>query len=200
MVTWVTYPKGRGTLANGQEENIAADTVPNWPWVVKSIHICRRPLAPPAGVFRFLKRLPVKAFDVSGFMEELLSNVDVAVLTPFKLESPCSIASSFFTFTGISPGSYISPRPGFKLFFRSLKERASSSGGTSAPRFKLLSLSASASAAGGVGSDEDDASTGAWGGVIICHSPATPCDRRSSSCAAIRSASGSSYPNDWAVV
>ena len=166
------------------------------------IHICRRPFAAPAGVFRFLKRLPVNAFDVSGCVEEeSASNVDVAVLTSFRLESSCLIpSSSFFTFTGISPGSYISPRPGFRLFFRSLKERLSSSGGSSASRFKLLSSSASAATAEGVGFDEDDASTGAWGGVIICHSPATPCERRSSSCAAIRSASGSSYPRDWAVL
>ena len=189
------------------------------------VYICQRPFAAPAGVFRFLKRLPSadpcpaggvssvgsvgsslspKIFSRSsnlisgngafhwGFahfedgVEE--GPASVAVLTSFGLESPCSIGSFFFTFIGISPGSYISPRPGFRLFFRSLKERLSSSKGASASRFKLLSLSS----AGGVGSDEDDASTGAWGGVIICHSPATPWDRRSSSCAAIRSASGSS--------
>jgi hypothetical protein len=85
------------------------------------------------------------------------------------------LGSSFFlTFIGIGPasGSYISPRPGsgFRLIFRSLKERLSSSSeGASASRFKVLSLSTSAAAVGGVCSDEDDANTG-----IICHSPATP--------------------------
>ena len=114
-----------------------------------------------------------------------------------ELESPCLIASSIFTFIGISPGSYISPRPGFRLFLQSLKERVSSSGGTLASRFKLLLLSSSLA---GVGSDEDHDCTGAWGGIITCHSPATPCDRRSSSWAAIHSASESTYPSDWAVL
>jgi len=252
------------------------------------VHICRRPFAAPAGVFRFLKRLPVRAFEVSdcrgGRSSSALisgstlisgprlvgrSSVDssvkpkilprssslmsgngalhwgfahfedsaeqepasivkaLSVFAPFRTElcwpiaswdfAGCfncravhfgsggwtseveggteglisSCASFFFTFNGIIPGSYISPRPGFTVFLRSLKERLSSSGDASASRFNVLSLSASAAAVGGVDIDEDEA-TGAWGGVMICHSPATPCDRRSSSCAAIRSASGSS--------
>ena len=120
--------------------------------IVKStgIHICRRPFAAPAGVFRFLKRLPVDAFDVSGCTGSCPSR-DVS-----------SVDSSFFTFIGITPGSYMSPRPGFRFFFRSLKKRLSSSRGASASRFKLLSLSASSSFVSFV--------------VIICHSPTPPCD------------------------
>ena len=283
---WITMIHSASCQGNGDRE---ATTERN-----RGAHIGRRPLADPAGVFRFLKRLPVEVFEVSGCSarsssvlmisgsaltpgpcaaeissvtsvcssprpkifprssdlisgngalhwgfahledcveEEPASAVDaLSPFTPFRAESSWPIvpwasspfpgrfncravhfgsvgwtlgvnegmvgstpscASFFFTFMGISPGSYISPRPRFTVFLRSLKERLSSSRGASASRFKPLSLSGSGAAVGSVDSDEDEA-TGAWGGVIICHSPATPCDRRSSSCAAIRSASGSS--------
>ena len=46
----------------------------------------------------------------------------------------------FFTSTGIRPGSYSSPSPADAVFLRSLNERLSS-GGTSAGRFTLVSVS-----------------------------------------------------------